>query len=41
MTWWTMREVGDMVDYEGEGDTDLFSLQSLKRENTTLRCDVV
>ena len=31
MTWWTMREEGDMVDYEGEGDTDLFSLQSLKR----------
>ena len=21
-----------MVDYEGEGETDLFSLQSLKRE---------
>ena len=20
MTWWTMREEGDMVDYEGEGD---------------------
>ena len=31
MTWWTMREEGDMVDYEGEGDTDVFSLQSLKR----------
>ena len=31
MTWWTMREEGEMVDYEGEGDTDLFSLQSLKR----------
>ena len=31
VTWWTMREEGDMVDYEGEGDTDLFSLQSLKR----------
>ena len=31
VTWWTVREEGDMVDYEGEGDTDLFSLQSLKR----------
>ena len=31
VTWWTMREEGDMVDYAGEGDTDLFSLQSLKR----------
>ena len=20
MTWWTMREEGDMVDYEGESD---------------------
>ena len=20
MTWWAMREEGDMVDYEGEGD---------------------
>ena len=30
MTWWTMREEGDMVDYEGEV-TDFFSLQSLKR----------
>ena len=20
MTWWTMREEGDMVDHEGEGD---------------------
>ena len=28
MTWWTMREEGDTVDYEGEGDTDV---QSLKR----------
>ena len=34
MTWWTMREEGDMVDYEGEGDTDLFSLQSSKREHS-------
>ena len=31
MTWWTMREEGDMVDNGGEGNTDLFSLQSLKK----------
>ena len=25
VTWWTMRVEGYMVDYEGEGETDLFS----------------